>query len=43
MEANEPRRLLEAHPRAAGVLFTITLLLAQAGPVLAGGGAKVGP
>lgn len=43
MSATTLPRLLEAHPRTTGVLFAVALLLVQAGNVLAGGGAKVGP
>lgn len=32
---------LEQHPRMMGILFTICLLLAQAGPVVAGDGCDV--
>lgn len=43
MEENDRKRLLESHPRAAGVLFAVTLLLMQAGSALASGGSMVGP
>lgn len=34
---------LADHPRMIGVLFTMTLLLSQAGPVAAGGSNIAGP
>lgn len=34
---------LAEHPKMAGVLFTICLLLTQAGTVMAGGGTNAGP
>lgn len=37
------RSFLADHPRMTGVLFTMLLLLVQAGQVAAGGGAYSGP
>jgi hypothetical protein len=43
MEETELAGMLEEHPRTAGVLFTVVLLLMHAGSALAGGGSMVGP
>ncbi|WP_255359159.1 hypothetical protein [Haladaptatus sp. R4] len=40
---NALRAKLTEHPRLIGVLFALTLLVTQFGPVLAGGGSNSGP
>lgn len=42
-EPNSVRSFLAEHPRMTGILFTMLLLLVQAGQVAAGGGAYNGP
>lgn len=42
-DSNTVRSFLADHPRMTGVLFTMLLLLVQAGQVAAGGGAYSGP
>lgn len=42
-DSNSVRAFLAEHPRMTGVLFTLVLLLTQAGQVAAGGGAYSGP
>jgi hypothetical protein len=43
MAANDLLSHLESHPKMIGGLFTIMLLLSQAGAVAAGGGTIQGP
>lgn len=43
MKANDLGRLLEAHPRVAGALITVSLLLMQAGSTVASCCVKTGP
>lgn len=40
---NEIAEFLNEHPRAIGILFSMTLLLSQAGGVLASGASNSGP
>ncbi len=42
-DSSSVRSFLADHPRMTGVLFTMLLLLVQAGQVAAGGGAYNGP
>lgn len=42
-ETNAMSEWLAEHPKMVGVLFTMTLLLSQAGSVMAGSSATAGP
>lgn len=42
-DASSMKEYLAEHPKMVGVLFTMTLLLSQAMPVIAGGQANNGP
>ncbi|WP_281362291.1 DUF7503 family protein [Halorarum salinum] len=42
-EANRMSEFLAEHPKMVGALFTMTLLLSQAGAVMAGSSATAGP
>lgn len=42
-ETSTVKELIADHPRMAGVLFTMLMLMMQAGTVAGGGGAYAGP